>query len=72
MFSLFTYLGHAITYTVSDAEQLQEAMLNVQPGDEIEILPGDYQPEHIYYPPQSAAFWSDVDGTISQPIFCVG
>ena len=68
LFLLVAYLSNAAIINVSTPEQLRAAMLNASPGDEIVIAPGEYLPPDIFPMPTLAAWWSDRDGTMNNPI----
>ncbi len=51
---------------VQSAEELQTALNNAQPGDEIVIKSGTYTPSETG--PKGANFWSSAEGTADKPI----
>ena len=62
------FAAFANTINVYDADQLQNALKNAQPGDEIIVNPGNYVGEQYKSGNSKSHFFSDRSGTASDPI----
>ena len=70
LMSIFMATAHAVEVPVSNGVELQNAMRNASPGDEIVLYPGNYFGEKSLDDSGDvvAHFFSDRDGTASAPI----